>query len=766
VENEPNQVSTSTTTVTTTTTETLTSYSTITSTETFSTTQTDTTTYTDYSTTFSTTTSTQTIPTTTTVTDTSPTTQTVTTTATFTDTDTTTSTNTQFTTVTDYTTITEGSGTVTGTITTTTTFTDTVTVPSYTTQTATAYSTVTGPPTTTTTTSTITSTTIVDTTVSSSVGPTITTVTCSPATPYVGTVVTCTATVANSGGKAKTPTGTVTFTSSSPGTFSSDVCTLSGKGAKASCEVDFTPADSGVQSITATYSGDSLHSGSSGNTGITVSKVTTSTVVSPNPAQVSASGSIVFTATVTNTISGSVQSPTKTVSWSDGGAGGTFSSATCNLSSISSDSSDCSVTYTAGSTPGTVTITASYGGSHNDAKSKGKSELTVGSVQVPITIDNEQSTATPAPFQQMIVIDSNNYNTLEASNLQNVYFEYANGSVVPSWLESGNSNTASSTVYWVNLAGGIGADSSLTIYMHFAAIATNMFNGATIGEAPQLSSVYAEYDDGANIFNFYDNFAGTTLNSHWSTASIGTVKLTVDNGLTMTGPNSVQGGIITTATFSAPQFFDVYVLNFTTSGGNPSTGIEQSLSNTYADPPSTCCGFDNGYGLTIKNVNGNIEYYNDQGVNSVVSGNVSNSFPEVVSLSWTATGSETAFSNYGTPVSASDSSIPFGSYYLSIRDGGRNFAATSTMQWARTRAVPPDNVMPSVSIGSIQGGSLRQPESDSSPLSALIAFSPQGFMALIIPAIYLVEFLRRNSLSTKLPKLPKINTGLSGSFTL
>jgi hypothetical protein len=53
--------------------------------------------------------------------------------------------------------------------------------------------------------------------------------------------------------------------------------------------------------------------------------------------------------------------------------------------------------------------------------------------------------------------------------------------------------------------------------MGFAPLTTSLFNNVNTGEAPQLSSTYAEYDDGANIFNFYDNFAGTVLNtSKWN----------------------------------------------------------------------------------------------------------------------------------------------------------------------------------------------------------------------------------------------------------
>ncbi|MGC8648550.1 MAG: hypothetical protein ACP5SJ_03625, partial [Candidatus Micrarchaeia archaeon] len=64
---------------------------------------------------------------------------------------------------------------------------------------------------------------------------------------------------------------------------------------------------------------------------------------------------------------------------------------------------------------------------------------------VPITITNSQSAATSNPFQQAITVNSLAYEQYESGNLQNIEFFYANGTIIPSWLESGNSNTSTST---------------------------------------------------------------------------------------------------------------------------------------------------------------------------------------------------------------------------------------------------------------------------------------------------------------------------------
>ena len=142
-------------------------------------------------------------------------------------------------------------------------------------------------------------------------------------------------------------------------------------------------------------------------------------------------------------------------------------------------------------------------------------EVNGNSVQyyIAITITNGESSATPSPFQQQITIDSDSYSSYLASGLSNVNFQDGSGNIIDSWLESGNSNTSTSTIYWVSLANGIGANSSVTIYYCIYATTVNAFNTTNTGVAPQLTSTYAQYDDGASVFTNYWNFAGTTLPS-------------------------------------------------------------------------------------------------------------------------------------------------------------------------------------------------------------------------------------------------------------
>ena len=147
---------------------------------------------------------------------------------------------------------------------------------------------------------------------------------------------------------------------------------------------------------------------------------------------------------------------------------------------------------------------------------------------IPITLTNSQNTSTQINFQQELTIYLNK--SYMASGLQNVEFFYPNGTIITSWMQSYNNTNLGAyyfAIYWLKLNAPINSNSNETIYMGIGSVSTNFFNQKTTGEAPQLSQIYGEYDDGFNVFNLYDNFAGRTLNtSKWNSCS----GYTVNNG--------------------------------------------------------------------------------------------------------------------------------------------------------------------------------------------------------------------------------------------
>ncbi|MDE1871823.1 MAG: hypothetical protein KGI06_06320, partial [Candidatus Micrarchaeota archaeon] len=204
---------------------------------------------------------------------------------------------------------------------------------------------------------------------------------------------------------------------------------------------------------------------------------------------------------------------------------------------------------------------------------------------LPITINNAQGSATQSPFQEMITVNSMNYTSIESGNLDNIEFFNMTGAVIPSWLETNNTNTSTGTIYWVKLTNsilGIGSDqtgiqshTNVTIFMGFAQVGTNLFSNTMTGEAPQLSSSYAQYDTGANVFTtFYDNFAGTSISAAYN--QITPASLSQNNGITYSSGG--YGGIITNNGFTPPFIYDVKITSLNT----VYVGMEIQTGNTAA----------------------------------------------------------------------------------------------------------------------------------------------------------------------------------------
>src|SRR2546425_566007 len=95
-----------------------------------------------------------------------------------------------------------------------------------------------------------------------------TSVNCSPASVNVNSPTVCTANVTSMSPPGPAPTGTVSFSSDSPGGFTGSPCTLSpGVASSASCQETYTPSGfgSGSHNITGTYPGDPNYSNSKGS---------------------------------------------------------------------------------------------------------------------------------------------------------------------------------------------------------------------------------------------------------------------------------------------------------------------------------------------------------------------------------------------------------------------------------------------------------------------------------------------------------------------
>ncbi len=331
-------------------------------------------------------------------------------------------------------------------------------------------------------------------------------------------------------------------------------------------------------------------------------------------------------------------------------------------------------------------------------------------VMPSVTFDFPQ--ATGKGFQQMINITESSFSSYLTynSNFANFEYFYANGTIIPSWIES---NDSGKLVTWAKLSKSIPALSNATIYLGFAPKTTNLLSssGTTgIGEAPQLTCgntatsscpTYAEYDDGAKVFNDYWNFAGTSLPSGLSYVNSGST-ITINNGATVTQPASSSGyaWIYTTSAVASGQIIETTILPSTS---EVNTRLGWSTSTSLGWQNTSYNSYDNNIGSDF-NING-VVVTSSSAVGFTATPSVSTSLQGIFSFAWLATGSQWYAYNYQTATSSDTTASIASSLYgffgvgtVGYRSGSTN---SQSIYWLRIRAYPPNGVMPSITFGSV-----------------------------------------------------------------
>ena len=320
---------------------------------------------------------------------------------------------------------------------------------------------------------------------------------------------------------------------------------------------------------------------------------------------------------------------------------------------------------------------------------------------IPINITNSKSIATPAPFQELINLSYSNYssyaNLSSGYDFHNVeFFNETNGKIIDSWLENYTSKYA---LFWIKLPEGIPANTTIGgIAVGFAQKSINLLNNLTTGEAPQLSSTYGKYDDGANVFNYYWNFAGTTLPNGWSTTEA--ASLTVDNGVSFKGVSTGGNAAQISYEIAVPRPFVFDAMGYSPAPASDNPTISLAYVNTYSS------AFTSGY-AAFWQINTSAEnLYSWSGGSSTIVASNTDTAPlttnNIYSLSLGPTsGNISSFINYGTaPATLSwMDTLNYNNYYIALSSWWNNKFINIT--WARVRAYPPDGVMPSVTFGSI-----------------------------------------------------------------
>jgi hypothetical protein len=364
---------------------------------------------------------------------------------------------------------------------------------------------------------------------------------------------------------------------------------------------------------------------------------------------------------------------------------------------------------------------------------------------VPITITNSQSTATGS-YQQMINITESDYSSYidYNGNTANFEFIYPNNTHIPAWIMANDSGKLITFAKLNNIPAG----SSVTVDLVFFNQSYNTLSSSGssgIGEAPELSSSYAEYDDGASVFNFYSDFKGTTLNTtKWSIYGSNDINgsltgISVNNELSLTGYGS--GGLshetwvktsLSSGSFSGPIIADIYENSPSTS-----TTLRWGLTNlvpTYFGGVST-----NSIGEQIYD-DGNWYTDTDNGASSGTQNEIgswaslANSFV-IWGISATNSNiyfySPNSFSNTGSSGQTITANIPIYSSSITLTLTNE-YSNPIYVKWALTRTYPPNGIMPSVSFGAILKGNqnLTTTSTLSAPTSGVINFISQTNQSL------------------------------------
>ncbi len=312
---------------------------------------------------------------------------------------------------------------------------------------------------------------------------------------------------------------------------------------------------------------------------------------------------------------------------------------------------------------------------------------------VPITLTNSAGSATASSFPQMITVNSNTYSSYESSGLQNIEFTTGaagTGLVLYAWCESGCTSTSTSTVWWVELVRSIsGSGGTQMVYMNF--VPSSMMTGTTgfTGEAPQLyggsyaQTSYAQYDNGAEIFNYYDNFLGATVGSQYTQVLGATMSISQSNGLTLSC-GSGDGGIILNNGFVAgTEIFDADIT---------------SLSSSYPALALLTGNTASSGGYWFSYGDGIVEAYMASGVaQATPTPNLATGIEGGV---WLTSSSQTWYNNY-VPTSGTVSYYSIGSTTYAALGSWYKTGGTSIEQWIRLRAYPPSGAMPTASFGSL-----------------------------------------------------------------
>lgn len=203
-------------------------------------------------------------------------------------------------------------------------------------------------------------------------------------------------------------------------------------------------------------------------------------------------------------------------------------------------------------------------------------------------------------YQQLLTFSDPSHYGINANGSNLAFYDGSNNTHLYAWIQSMNST---SMQVWVK-----NYNASNVIDMQVLPSYENLFNATGyLGEAPQLSPTYAEYDNGKYVFPVYYNFVSNTGNITIPSGAI----YSFDNGLNYssntTGPSLGQNPLQTPfqlnwVDYSEIENVKVSVYNGSIGGGDVSFGGERNAFGSVQNYQSYIDACSDG--LEINNYNG------------------------------------------------------------------------------------------------------------------------------------------------------------------
>ena len=319
---------------------------------------------------------------------------------------------------------------------------------------------------------------------------------------------------------------------------------------------------------------------------------------------------------------------------------------------------------------------------------------------VPVTLTNSQTTATPANFQQLLKIDWSTYSSYLNSNVSNVRFynstSFSSSSELSGWIETNNTTTATSSNVWVNLSGTIvPASGTATIYMAFLSKTASW--SSHWGLAPELSTVYGEFDNGKNIFEYYQHWGGlSSLPTGWS--EISGTSVTFGTSYTIVSAGGADGAWYGIYLNPLPSSFSSTTIAWDLYGNM----YDGANGGSYIGTATAGGGNFNGYSFSEGTTSTSLIYFANGGNQFLATtGHSDANYNKIYSMEMSSPSTLSMALNYTSIYSTSGATSESPTYFdIDPSKTSEGLAASPiTVYWIDVRQIPPDNVMPSATFG-------------------------------------------------------------------